>query len=140
MTSEMLKEKAPADIIDNEIIPALDIVGKGYEEKKVFLPQLLIIEPAASSAPFPEIILFGIKNSRDIFFTLVHQTAPPAVFAGEAFLSQSLSALSTAPSITVAPSVQCLTEENSGSQWESPSLDCTNIMVVGSIYEANCAS
>ena len=50
MTSEMLKEKAPADIIDNEIIPALDIVGKGYEEKKVFLPQLLMSAEAAKAA------------------------------------------------------------------------------------------
>ena len=50
MISEMLKEKAPADIIDNEIIPALDIVGKGYEEKKVFLPQLLMSAEAAKAA------------------------------------------------------------------------------------------
>ena len=35
---------------------------------------------------------------------------------------QSLSALRTALSITVAPSVQCSTELNSFSQWERPSL------------------
>ena len=38
------------DIIDNKLIPALDIVGKGFEEKKVFLPQLLMSAEAAKSA------------------------------------------------------------------------------------------
>ena len=42
--------------------------------------------------------------------------------------------------ITVAPSVQCSGLEYSGSQCERPSFDCTNIIVVGSIYAANCAS
>lgn len=54
--------------------------------------------------------------------------------------NQSLSALRTAFSITVAPSVQCSGLEYSGSQCERPSFDCTNIIVVGSIYAANCAS
>ena len=33
-----------------EIIPALDTVGKGFEEKKVYLPQLLMSAEAAKSA------------------------------------------------------------------------------------------
>ena len=40
----------PIDIIDNNLIPALDVVGKGFEEKKVFLPQLLMSADAAKSA------------------------------------------------------------------------------------------
>ena len=36
--------------MNNEIIPALDIVGKGFEEKTVYLPQLLMSAEAAKSA------------------------------------------------------------------------------------------
>lgn len=50
ITGEELKEKTAAEIIDGEIIPALDIVGKGYEEKKVYLPQLLMSAEAAKAA------------------------------------------------------------------------------------------
>jgi len=57
LTSDMLKEKAPLDIIQTEIIPALDIVGKGFEEKTVFLPQLLMAAEAAKSS-FEEIKKF----------------------------------------------------------------------------------
>jgi len=37
-------------VINEYIIPALDIVGKGFEEKKVYLPQLLMSAEAAKSA------------------------------------------------------------------------------------------
>ncbi len=47
---ELLKECRPLDIIQNEIIPALDTVGRGFEEKKVYLPQLLMSAEAAKSA------------------------------------------------------------------------------------------
>ncbi len=47
---EMLTSVAPLDIVNNEIIPALDIVGKLYEDGKVFLPQLLMSAEAAKSA------------------------------------------------------------------------------------------
>ncbi len=50
LTDEMLGEIAPLDIVQNEIIPALDIVGKGFEEKNVYLPQLLMSAEAAKSA------------------------------------------------------------------------------------------
>lgn len=42
ITEELLKTVEPLDIVNNEIIPALDIVGRGFEEKTVFLPQLLM--------------------------------------------------------------------------------------------------
>lgn len=42
--------KAPVEVIDGEIVPALEIVGKGFETGKVFLPQLLMAAEAASSA------------------------------------------------------------------------------------------
>ncbi len=50
LTKEALGLAAPLDIIQQEIIPALDIVGKGFEEKTVYLPQLLMSAEAAKSA------------------------------------------------------------------------------------------
>lgn len=50
LTSEYLNTKDSLEIIDGNIIPALDIVGKGFENKTMFLPQLLMSAEAASSA------------------------------------------------------------------------------------------
>ena len=50
LTGEYLKTKDALQIIDGELIPALDIVGKGFEKKTVFLPQLLMAAEAASAA------------------------------------------------------------------------------------------
>ncbi|MBQ9964834.1 MAG: homocysteine S-methyltransferase family protein [Clostridia bacterium] len=49
-TAELLKTAAPLDIVNGEIIPALDAVGKGFEQKTVYLPQLLMSAEAAQSA------------------------------------------------------------------------------------------
>ena len=40
-TKELLKAKTPLEIIDNEFIPALDIVGEKFEKGEMFLPQLM---------------------------------------------------------------------------------------------------
>ena len=45
-----MKDKAPLDIINEELIPALDQVGKGFEKGTVFLPQLLMSADAAKIA------------------------------------------------------------------------------------------
>lgn len=50
LTRAMLETSAPLDIVKNEIIPALDEVGRGFEEKRVFLPSLLMSAEAAKSA------------------------------------------------------------------------------------------
>lgn len=50
ITQELLKTTAPLDIVQNDIIPALDKVGTGFEEKTVYLPQLLMSAEAAKSA------------------------------------------------------------------------------------------
>lgn len=50
LTQVLLGEKEGLDIVQEEIIPALDIVGQGYEEKRVYLPQLLMSAEAAKSA------------------------------------------------------------------------------------------
>lgn len=49
-TQELIKTSIPLDIINNELIPALDVVGKGFEAKKVYLPQLLMSAEAAAAA------------------------------------------------------------------------------------------
>ncbi len=50
ITKELLKSTPPLDIVNQEIIPALDIVGLGFENKTVYLPQLLMSAEAAKSA------------------------------------------------------------------------------------------
>ena len=42
--------QAALALIDGEIVPALEVVGKGFEAKRVFLPQLLMAAEAASAA------------------------------------------------------------------------------------------
>ncbi len=49
-TEILLKEKAPLEIINEYLVPALDEAGKRFEEKKLFLPQLLMSAEAAKSA------------------------------------------------------------------------------------------
>lgn len=46
-TRELLESKAPLEIIDTSLIPALDAVGKGFEDGSIFLPQLLMSAEAA---------------------------------------------------------------------------------------------
>ena len=50
LTSELLKTVEPLAIVQNEIIPALNTVGVGFEKKTVYLPQLLMSAEAAKSA------------------------------------------------------------------------------------------
>lgn len=47
---QLVLEKPGLEIINEEIIPALDAVGKGFEQGTVFLPQLLMSAEAAKSA------------------------------------------------------------------------------------------
>lgn len=48
--TERLKEREPLEIINQEMIPALDRVGKGFEKGTLFLPQLLMSAEAAKAA------------------------------------------------------------------------------------------
>lgn len=50
ITLQLTEEKAPLDIINEELIPALNRVGVGFEKGTVFLPQLLMSAEAAKSA------------------------------------------------------------------------------------------
>jgi 5-methyltetrahydrofolate--homocysteine methyltransferase len=49
-TREGLKSHSGMELIDNELIPALDRVGQGFESGTVFLPQLLMSAEAAKAA------------------------------------------------------------------------------------------
>lgn len=51
ITAEMLAAGAdPLEIVSGEVIPALDVVGEGFEKKTMFLPQLLMSAEASQYA------------------------------------------------------------------------------------------
>ena len=50
ITKTLLETKEALSIVQEEIIPALDIVGKGFEAKTVYLPQLLMSAESAKTA------------------------------------------------------------------------------------------
>lgn len=49
-TKNLLDAKDPMEVINGSIIPALDAVGRAYDEKKIFLPALIMSAEAASKA------------------------------------------------------------------------------------------
>ncbi len=48
-TETILQEKEPMAVINEDLVPALDIVGKGFEQGTVFLPGLLMSAEAAKA-------------------------------------------------------------------------------------------
>ena len=50
LAREALSTLEPLALINGQIVPALDIVGQGFENKTVFLPQLLMSAEAAKAA------------------------------------------------------------------------------------------
>ena len=50
LTINLLETVDPLDIVTTQIIPALDIVGKGFENKTMYLPQLLMSAEASQCA------------------------------------------------------------------------------------------
>ena len=62
-TRELLKNTESLDIINNHLIPGLDYVGKQFEAKKMYLPQLLMAADAAKTA-FDEIRGFMEKSGK----------------------------------------------------------------------------
>ena len=49
-TREEILLRDPLDVVNSQIIPALNTVGEGFEKKTVYLPQLLMSAEAAKSA------------------------------------------------------------------------------------------
>ena len=47
---ELLVNEKPLDVINNHIIPALNEIGTAFEQKKAYLPQLLMSAEAATTA------------------------------------------------------------------------------------------
>ncbi len=64
ITSELLKTEDAMTVVQERIIPALDSVGKGFEQKTVYLPQLLMSAEAAKSA-FEQIKQFMSARSTE---------------------------------------------------------------------------
>ncbi len=62
VTRELIKSTEPLDIVNNEVIPALNIVGEGFEKNKIYLPQLLMSAEAAKSAF--EVIKVGLGGKK----------------------------------------------------------------------------
>ena len=50
LTAAMLKNTPPLTIVEQEVIPALNQVGQGFENKTIYLPQLLMSAEAAKAA------------------------------------------------------------------------------------------
>ena len=50
ITKSLLVTARPLDIVNGDIIPALNTVGEGFEKKTVYLPQLLMSAEAAKAA------------------------------------------------------------------------------------------
>ena len=50
LTRELLQSRKPLELIQEEVIPALNTVGEQFEKKKVYLPQLLMAADAAKEA------------------------------------------------------------------------------------------
>jgi len=63
LTKKLIADIPALDIVNNEIIPALNTVGEGYETKNVYLPQLLMSAEAAKSAF--EVIKSALKNNSE---------------------------------------------------------------------------
>lgn len=62
LTRKLLETVEPLDIVNEQIIPALDIVGKGFENKTMYLPQLLMSAEASQYA-FEQIKIKMAENS-----------------------------------------------------------------------------
>ena len=60
LAGELLKTREPLSIINEEIIPALNRVGEGFEKKTIYLPSLLMSAEAAGSAF--EVIKASVKK------------------------------------------------------------------------------
>jgi 5-methyltetrahydrofolate--homocysteine methyltransferase len=50
LTADLLVTTPPLTVVQTEIIPALDAVGRGFERKTTYLPQLLMAAEAAKAA------------------------------------------------------------------------------------------
>ena len=50
LAKALLSDRSPLEIVNTEIVPALDAVGRGFEKQKIYLPGLLMSAEAAKAA------------------------------------------------------------------------------------------
>lgn len=75
LSEQMLSSTPPLDIVKEHIVPALDVVGKGFEEHTVYLPGLLMSAEAAKAAFEPiSLALATEKNDNSDKPTIVMAT------------------------------------------------------------------
>lgn len=74
LTITLLQKEAPLDIVKEHIIPALNVVGKGFEEKTVYLPSLLMAAEAAKAAFEPISESLSKNNEKCERLTIVMAT------------------------------------------------------------------
>ncbi len=60
-TLDLLKDNEPLDIVNNYLVPALDIVGERYEKGEIFLPQL--IQSAETVKPAFQVIKESLEGT-----------------------------------------------------------------------------
>lgn len=71
---ELAAGEKPLDIINKKMIPALDFVGNGFENKTMFLPQLLMSADAAKAAfdVIREAVGAGDSQGETVIIATVH--------------------------------------------------------------------
>ena len=73
LTAELIASGSePLALVQNEVIPALDIVGVGFEKKTVYLPSLLMSAEAAKAAF--EVVKANMPSEKGSKFTVVIAT------------------------------------------------------------------
>ena len=72
-THELLNNKAPLDIVNEEIIPALNELGEAFDKKQIFLPQLLMSAECSSKsfAILKEKMTVGTSNGKSVIIATV---------------------------------------------------------------------
>ena len=72
--AKALESEKPLDIINKYMIPALDFVGRGFEKKTLFLPQLLMSADAAKAAfeVIREAVGVGETQGETVIIATVH--------------------------------------------------------------------
>lgn len=72
--SAALETEQPLDVINKYMIPALDYVGQGFEDKTLFLPQLLMSADAAKAAfeVIREAVGTGDAQGETVIIATVH--------------------------------------------------------------------
>ena len=67
LTSALLQEKTPISIVDDHLVPALDVIGQMFEKKTIFLPQL--IRAAETVGKAFELIREKLRESSEVIET-----------------------------------------------------------------------